>query len=131
MKRTLTLLLAVLILLLPGCGAAHHYQFARPTEQVVRITIVDESNGRTATEYTTDFLEKLRALPCRDYHNDPSTDVGPRYVVIEYKDGTREYIGASANYVEKNGKQDYGWEYFDNEAFFALLDEQTQAGGSR
>ena len=90
MKRTLTLLLAVLILLLPGCGAAHHYQFARPTEQVVRITIVDESNGQTATECTTDFRDKLRALPCRDYHNDPATEVGPRYVVIEYKDGTRE-----------------------------------------
>lgn len=123
MKKRFILVLIAAFLLVGGCQAEHQYQYAQAMDQVTRVVIVTEENGnQVLRESTPDLLNELQSLPCKSYWNDPCDDIGKDYIVIEYKNGGREFIGASANYYEINGKCRYGREYFDDEDFFSLLD---------
>lgn len=122
-KRFVWALIAA-ILLICGCQTEHQFQYAQALDQVARVVIVTEENGnQILRESTPDLLVGLQRLPCKSYWNDPCDEIGKNYIVIEYKNGDREFIGASANYYEINGKFRYGHEYFDDEDFLSLLDE--------
>lgn len=123
-KKRFILVLIAAFLLVGGCQAEHQYQYAQAMDQVTRVVIVTEENGnQVLRESTPDLLNELQSLPCKSYWNDPCDEIGKNCIVIEYKNGGREFIGASANYYEINGKCRYGREYFDNEDFLSLLDE--------
>ena len=123
MKKRFIMVLIAAILLICGCQTEHQFQYAQAMDQVTRVVIVTEENGnQILRESTPDLLVGLQSLPCKSYRNDPCDEIGNSFIVIEYKNGGREFIGASANYYEINGTCRYGREYFDDEDFFSLLD---------
>ena len=120
MKKILISCVVVLLLTLAACQSGKTYTYAQPISNVEKIIIVSEEMQK---EVSLSLFEELKGLTCERYWNDPCQDIGETYIKILYKDGSQECIGASANFYEKNGKKDFGWEYFDPSAFSDLLRE--------
>lgn len=91
------------------------------------ISILLENSGTKAVaidhKVIPFFLEDLEAVPCRKWVNDPNPCIDSGTILIQYTDGSREWLAAHGTFIDSADPEDSAltWYYFDQTSFHALL----------
>lgn len=112
------------------CDAPRSYNFAESPDNIVKILFAEQSENGKRTLFgelnqneVDDFLAAFQALRCKQYWNDPPTDITGHVIEIIYRDGVREHITHSCHRQTTDDGWDYGREYFSYEEFEQLFQQ--------
>ncbi|MBQ8835123.1 MAG: hypothetical protein IJ001_09425 [Oscillospiraceae bacterium] len=100
------------------------YQYFHGTDD---IPVLPENNGACTValdpEDFSSFLEDFETVPCRKWVNDPDPSIEDGTVLIQYADGSQEWLCASGTFIDSINPEDgtMTWYYFDQDSFDALL----------
>lgn len=138
------LLWFVLISLLEGVDRS--YELLQPADQIAQIRLVHVPEDIDLYQYPTDqitqmlderhevcvelepadyeaFLRDFSDVPCHKWYNDPMGRIYEGTILIDYKDGSREWISWFGSFFHDSRKDSgrISWSYFDKDAFSDLL----------
>ena len=136
MKKVIcSIMLSILMLLFCSCGLFGDQEYVCKVEDVASVQIVRLDKyvqGEYRYEYTVlsqiddfdDFVGRLNAVKHSVNWGDPQ-QMDESYVVvrIEYLNGDFDLIHPDAQYFNKNGTNNYGYFFFDDEQFETLLSD--------
>ena len=134
MKRIIHFVLSfTLVILLCSCGWFGDQEYVCEVEDVASVQMVRLDKyvqGEYRFEYTVlsqiddfdDFVGRLNAIKHSVNWGDPQ-QLQENYVVvrIEYLNGDFDLIHPDAQYFNKNGTNNYGYFFFDDEQFETLI----------
>lgn len=109
-------ILAILILfLLVGCSQkSYELPLSQQASQIVKIELCEHTSGKRVILCELNpsdilpFMEKLEAVSCYRYFNDPPSDNGYLSVYLYYKNGETDILGTGICDTAKKG-----WYYLD------------------
>lgn len=120
------------LLLISGCGAQHKLPLQQPSENIVEIRLVNNSDPDHPTcrslvgGEVAEFMQDLQMLECHKRW-EPVGEFGSYEVHIIYSDESVDILGSKANgYMECGEMVVSGWYYFEKEAFAALFFKYQQ-----
>ena len=123
-KRIVFLYVVIFSLFITSCRSDNRYKYVQTIENVNKIELLQVENGeekilKELDDY--DILADIQGLSCKKYWNDPCQIINGLAIKIYYNDSSCEIITWECTVYIKENKHDYGWEYFDMNAFNSVL----------
>ena len=125
----LLIIIALLFLLLFSCQRTYELPLHQQTSQITKIELCDHTSGKRVVlcelneaEFLP-FMEKLEAVSCYRYFNDPSTDNGFLSVYLYYEDGIIDILGTGMCDTTSIVSTRKGWYYLDGSETWDLFSE--------
>ena len=137
-KRLLIIIITiVLITSLTGCMVrTYTYELMHDVSKIDKIELLKNDDATKLKDFSFTvlhtlnddeverFVEKLSAIDCYKYFNDPAGNFGELTIRIYYDNGDIEMIGIMNNGYIENGKAlDRGPCFFLDEDFYGLFEE--------
>ena len=117
--KKICILLSLLSFLLCGCNQKYELPLHQEASQITKIELSDHTSGKrvvlhelTKTEVLP-FMEKLEAVSCYRYFNDPATDNGYLSVYLYYENGDIDILGTGICDTTSDSSSQKGWYYLD------------------
>lgn len=118
--KKICILSILLSFLLFGCGQkSYKLPISQETSQIIKIELSEHTSGKRIVLYTLSltevlpFMEKLEAVSCYRYFNDPATDNGYLSVYLYYKNGDVDILGTGICDTTSDSSSKKGWYYLD------------------
>ena len=118
--KKLCILLILLSLFLFGCHQkCYELPLCQPTDQIIKIELSEHTSGKRVILCALNpmeilpFMEKLEAVSCYRYFNDPATDYGYLSIYLYYKNGDIDILGTGICDTTSNSGARKGWYYLD------------------
>lgn len=124
-KSILLIIIIILSLLSTGCQTNDKYEFAQTMDNMKKVEIINVENGeeKVLIELDSfDIISDIQELSFKKYWNDPCQVINGLAVKIYYDDSSYEIITWECNVFCKDEICDYGWEYFDMDAYTETIE---------
>ena len=119
----------VICMFMTACNTTYSFNCQQPTENIVRVILVDEFGEMEIPEDKYHILlSEIKKLPWRKYWNDPEVVLSEPYITIDYENGCYEEISASASYYHTAEGSELSWKYFDRDKFSEVLEKIAGQG---
>ena len=122
--KKICILSILFLFLLVGCEKNYELPLSQQKSQIIKIELCEHTSGKRVILHELDpgdvlpFMEKLEAVSCFRYFNDPPTDNGYLSVSLYYENGETDILGTGICDTAKKGwyylDTDETWELFSN-----------------
>ena len=141
MKKTYIIYLVILSVLIAtalivyGCMPKVENPIANLDQEIESVTFIfvgktEEQLRVLEKDEIPEFLEELKAIPCRMITNDPPCNICDETIKLSFKDGSYMMINYMSQGTYKEGKVDWDAYYFEEELFDDLWKKYVNASNS-
>ncbi len=108
----------ILSFLLLGCSRNYELPLHQETDQIIKIELSEHTSGKRVVLCTLSssemlpFMEKLEAVSCYRYFNDPETD-NDLSVYLYYQNGDIDILGTGICDIISDSSTQKGWYHLD------------------
>lgn len=119
MKKACIFLILLSFLLLGCHRKCYELPLSQEASLIIKIELSEHTSGKRAVLCALNpsdvllFMEKLEAVSCYRYFNDPATDNGYLSVYLYYKNGDIDILGTGICNTTSDSSSIKGWYYLD------------------
>ena len=117
--KKVCILAIILSFLLLGCNRKYELPLHQETDQITKIELSEHTSGKRVVLCTLNstevlpFMEKLKAVSCYRYFNDPASDNAYLSVYLYYQNGEIDILGTGICDTTSDSNTPKGWYHLD------------------